>query len=119
MIIQNITQVSQAAQLDARANGAEPVRAEPKNAVADTPQVAPVQPTIEELQNAVAVINKVMQSSNHSLQFSVDSDAGRVVVKMVDTSTGELIRQFPSEETLAISRGIDKFQQGLLVRQEA
>jgi flagellar protein FlaG len=38
---------------------------------------------------------------------------------MVDTSTGELIRQFPSEATLAISRGIAEFQQGLLIKQKA
>ncbi|QLQ02359.1 MAG: flagellar protein FlaG [Thiobacillus sp.] len=41
------------------------------------------------------------------------------MVKMVDTSTGQLIRQFPSEETLAISRGIEQFQQGLLLKQKA
>jgi hypothetical protein len=40
-------------------------------------------------------------------------------VKMLDTSTGQLIRQYPSEEALAISRGIEQFQQGLLLKQKA
>jgi flagellar protein FlaG len=39
-------------------------------------------------------------------------------VRVVDTVTGEVIRQVPSEELLAISRSIDKLQ-GLLLRQEA
>ena len=49
----------------------------------------------------------------------MDTDTHQTVVKMVDTSTGELIRQFPTEETLAISHGIAEFQQGLLLKQKA
>jgi len=37
----------------------------------------------------------------------------------VDTETGDVIRQFPSEDMLAISRSIDRFQQGLLLKQKA
>jgi flagellar protein FlaG len=60
-----------------------------------------------------------MQQSNRNLEFSVDTDTHKTVVRMVDTSTGELLRQFPSEATLAISRGIDQLQQGLLVTRKA
>jgi flagellar protein FlaG len=83
------------------------------------PAPTPAQPSAAELKSAVATINKVMQESNHALEFSVDNDSHRTVVKMVDTSTGELIRQFPSETTLAISRGIDQFQQGMLLTEKA
>ena len=115
MIIQNTPHLNQAVQPDVRANGAAPARA-----VAGTPaQNAPVQPSVEEVKSAVAAINKVMQESNQALEFSVDTDTHRTVVKMVDTGTGELIRQFPSEATLAISRGIEQFQQGLLFKQKA
>jgi flagellar protein FlaG len=37
----------------------------------------------------------------------------------MDSSTGEVIRQYPSEETLAISRNIEHFQQGLLLTKKA
>ncbi|MDZ7585312.1 MAG: flagellar protein FlaG [Thiobacillus sp.] len=115
MIIQNTPHTSQAVQPDVRAHGATPVKA-----VAATPaQNAPPQASVEELKRAVTVINNVMQQANLNLQFSVDTDSKRTVVKMVDTSTGELIRQYPSETTLAISRGIDQFQQGLLLTQKA
>ena len=106
---------SQAMQPDMRAHGAAPVKA-----VADVPvQTAPVHASAEELKSAVDAINKVLQQSNQNLEFSVDTDTHRTVVRMVDTSTGELIRQFPSEATLAISRGIEQFQQGLLLTQKA
>jgi flagellar protein FlaG len=60
-----------------------------------------------------------MQQSNRNLEFSVDEDTDRLVVKLTDRETGELIRQFPSEETLAISRSIGEFQQGFLLKQKA
>lgn len=113
MIIQNTPPMNQAVQPGIRVNDAAPARA-----VADTPNPSP-QPSVEELNNAVAVINKAMQQSTPNLEFSVDSDTKRTVVKMVDTSTGQLIRQFPSETTLAISRDIENFQQGLLLKQKA
>jgi flagellar protein FlaG len=106
---------NQAMQPDMRAHGIAPVKA-----VADAPvQTAPVHASAEELKSAVDAINKVMQQSNQNLEFSVDTDTHRTVVRMVDTSTGELIRQFPSEATLAISREIDQFRQGLLLKQKA
>jgi len=78
-------------------------------------------PSPVELKNAIDVVNRVMQLSNHSLEFSVDSDTKKPVVKMVDTETGELIRQYPTEAMMAISRSIDQFQQrqGLLLKHKA
>ncbi len=93
-------------------------KTEPARDVALAP---PQQPSPEQLNNAIDVINRVLQQSNHSLEFSVDSDTKRPVVKLVDTETGELIRQYPSDEMLAISRSIDQFQQrqGLLLKHQA
>lgn len=115
MIIQNTPYISPAVQPDTRAHGAAPGEA----VTVPTAQPAPVQPTALELNNAVSAINQAMQQSNQSLEFSVDSNTQRTVVKMVDTSTGELIRQFPSESVLAISQGIEQFQQGLLLTHKA
>lgn len=115
MIIQNTSPMSQAVQ----PGGATPAKASPRTGAAAPAAAAPAQPSLEELKSAVATINKAMQQSNRNLEFSVDNDTDRTVVRMVDTSTGELIRQFPSEATLAISREIERFQQGLLLRQKA
>jgi flagellar protein FlaG len=115
MIIQTTNlPLNQAMQPDMRAHGTAPVKT-----VADTQKTEPQQVSAEALNSAVAVINQAMQQSNPALEFSVDTDTQKTVVRMVDTSTGELIRQFPSEATLAIARGIEQFQQGLLLTQKA
>lgn len=109
---------NQAIQPDMRAHGTVPARSTAPNT--DAPSVpAPAQVPAETLDNAVVTLNQAMQQSNQALEFSVDTEANRTVVRMVDTSTGELIRQFPSEAALAISRDIAELQQGLLLKQKA
>ena len=84
------------------------------------PAPAPVQePSSQQLQSAVVAINRAMQLSNHNLEFSVDPGTKEPVVRVVDTETGEVIRQIPSKETLEIASSIDQFlQRGVLLRQE-
>ena len=72
---------------------------------------AEVAQALDEVQSAIKTIT-------NELQFSIDDDTGKTVVKVVDTSTNEVIKQFPSEELLRISKALDKFQ-GLLLQQEA
>ena len=115
MIIQNLPNINQVAQPGNRAIGAAPAEAAAQSPVSNVA----VKHSAEELKHAVAAINQAMQQANRNLEFSVDTNTQRTVVKMVDTSTGELIRQFPTETTLAISQGIDQFQQGLLLEREA
>ena len=88
----------------------------------ELPQVAAkpaAEPSAAQLQNAVDNINKTLKQSNRNLEFSVDESTNKQVVRLVDTDTGDLVRQFPSEELLAISRAIDQIQQGLLLKQKA
>ncbi|MBI5438158.1 MAG: flagellar protein FlaG [Nitrosomonadales bacterium] len=87
------------------------VTGEPKNAA--------VQPTVAQLKSTVDNINKILKQSNNALEFNMDADTKKLTVKLVDTETGDVIRQFPSEDMLAISRSIDRFQQGLLLKQKA
>jgi len=51
---------------------------------------------------------------NTSLQFSVDEEAGRDVIKVVDKHSGELVRQFPSEEVLDVIKSLSKATGSLL-----
>ena len=48
-------------------------------------------------------LDNYLKSSGHSLEFRVDERSGRVVVKVHDSVTGEVIRQIPNEETLRIA----------------
>lgn len=122
MIIQNSTTNQAAAPVRLASDGAPNVVVDTSNAgpASSVQQAAPQQPSSGQLQNAVNGINLAMRQSNHNLEFSVDTSTNKPIVKMVDTQTGDLIRQFPSEETLAIARSIDQFlqRQGLLLNQK-
>lgn len=69
-------------------------------------------------EQATKTINKFMESAARNLEFSVDDDLDKVVVKIVDRTTRDVIRQIPTEEALSISKSLDKLQ-GLLVNDEA
>lgn len=95
-----------------------------QRATLDNPVFAPAQPVTQEavataVQSANAYVQSISTSNRpSSIQFSLDQDSGRTIVKMVDTQTEEVLRQFPSEEMLAISKSIDRMQ-GLLINREA
>ena len=72
----------------------------------------------QELQEAVNSMNDFVKSLPNTLNFSIDEDTGRTVVKVIDQATDEVIKQIPSEEMLAISKAIDKLK-GLLIEQKA
>jgi flagellar protein FlaG len=78
-----------------------------------------VKPSREDVSAAVKKMNDAMQGSSQSLQFSIDEDSKDIVVKVIDQSTKEVVRQIPSKEALqiakSIDKSIDKMQQGLLI----
>jgi flagellar protein FlaG len=82
--------------------------------------IAPAQQPLgsEGLQQVVRQINDFLKSSASNVQFTVDSQSDKVVVRIVDSQTNQLIRQFPSEEMLAISQSIDQMT-GLLLQLKA
>lgn len=72
----------------------------------------------KQLAEAVKTTNRFMQAMNPNLQFSIDKDTEKLVVKLVESGSKEVIRQIPSEEMLAIAKALDKLQ-GLLIREKA
>lgn len=58
----------------------------------------------EEVLDAVRNLNDFVQNSRRELNFSVDDQTGRTVVKVIDHETKEVIRQIPAEEVLAVAR---------------
>lgn len=69
----------------------------------------------EKLRDVVEKANELIMTMNQELNFSVDKDTGKTVVKVVDKRTGDLIRQIPSEEMLEIARALDTIK-GLIIR---
>jgi len=45
------------------------------------------------------------------LSFNLDEESGQTIIRVVDSESGELIRQIPSEEALAIAHQLRDIQQ--------
>jgi flagellar protein FlaG len=72
----------------------------------------------EEVETAVSQISDFVQNFQRDLQFTIDKESERMVVKVVDSETKEVIRQIPSEETLRIARNLDSAE-SLILREQA
>lgn len=75
---------------------------------------------------AVSHINNYVQNISRKLEFSVDDKTDRVVVKVLDSETEEIIREIPSKEALALARFVSELQEaevpqseGLIIRAKA
>ena len=82
------------------------------------PQTEKVEASRQQLEEAVKAVNDFLKPINNALQFNIDDETGKTIVKVVDATTNELIRQFPSEEMLSIAKAIDQMK-GLLIQQKA
>jgi flagellar protein FlaG len=70
---------------------------------------------VEAVELPKAIVPKV---SMPAVQFSSDAESGQVVVRVVNPDTGELVRQIPSEDALALARALGKLQ-GVFLQQKA
>jgi flagellar protein FlaG len=77
-------------------------------------------PSLEQVSEAVSQLNKSSQAKSQGLEFSIDSDSKRTVVKVVDQTTKEVLRQIPTPEALEIAKSLEsKSSTGLLIQQTA
>jgi|TARA_R110000772_G_scaffold37811_8_gene89584 flagellar protein FlaG len=58
--------------------------------------------TPDQLEKVAQQLQEFMGEMNRSLEFLVDKDSGRDVIKVLDKGTGELLKQYPSEEVLTM-----------------
>ena len=76
------------------------------------------EPSSAELKSAVDKLNLSMKETSQDLQFSVDEDSKKTVVKLIDRNTHEVLRQMPTKEALEIAKSLDKAM-GKLIDQHA
>ena len=81
-------------------------------------QRADTAPSIDQIKQAIQDINKSFQSLSRGLEFTIDEDSNRTIVKVIDQQTKEVIRQLPSQETLEIAKALDQVI-GRLIREKA
>jgi flagellar protein FlaG len=73
----------------------------------------------EQVQAAVAQMNEYIQSTQRDLNFSYDPDSGETVVKVLDRSTQEVIRQIPDEIFLRLAQSHTPDEPGQLFSAQA
>jgi len=61
----------------------------------------------EKLDEISELLNFEMKARSTNLNFSVDEPTNRVVVKVINNDTGDVIREVPSEAILKVSRNIE------------
>ena len=62
----------------------------------------------KDLQKVTDELNVNQRIRQHNLEFKVNEDLGRTIVKVVDSESGDLIRQIPSEELVALAERIEE-----------
>jgi flagellar protein FlaG len=98
-------------------------------ALESKPAAAPVEPeaavqqpgtnsSAVQVAEALKSINNTIQTLAQNVEFSIDEDSDRAIVKVIDRETKEVIRQMPTKEALEIAKALDRVQ-GLLIRQQA
>ncbi len=107
------------------------VRSKTTDAVAPVTVSAPSEPPVAsaveirqaeirqaEIRQAIDAANASLKQVTSDLEFAMDSATGKTVLRVIDAGTRQILRQFPSEEMLAIGRALDRFH-GFLITQKA
>ena len=68
----------------------------------------------KELEKTIGNINKMLESTDTSLQFYVHKGSGRVAVKVINNKSKEVIREIPPEEILNLDAKL-KETSGLII----
>ena len=75
------------------------------------PTVAQTDATVvkeDELAKSLEQIQVMMDLRNRAVEFTTDEVSGAQVVKVVDTNSGDVIRQMPAEELLSFMRNLTR-----------
>lgn len=63
--------------------------------------------------------NNALSVRHSNLKFTVAEGTDVRVIRIEDTQTGELIRQIPSEQMVAIAGALEDFQRGTMLEERA
>ncbi|EDM65237.1 flagellin FlaG [Moritella sp. PE36] len=64
----------------------------------------------QKLHEATEMLQTHFDVNNKKLDFSVHGDSGRMIVKIIDPDSGEILKELPSEAVLKMADDIKQFQ---------
>ncbi|MBA5868771.1 MAG: flagellar biosynthesis protein FlaG [Nitrospira sp. CR2.1] len=62
---------------------------------------------VKELEQALSRVREVFQKADSRLEFTIDPDLDRVVVKVMDGDSGTVIRQIPQQEVIDLAKRLE------------
>ena len=86
--------------------------------VSDLPQNGRDPITSDEISERLESLNVKLIALQRSIQFTVDEESKDIVINVVDTSNGEVIRQIPPEEILRLRHALEEIA-GLMLEEIA
>ncbi|WP_373314992.1 flagellar protein FlaG [Halopseudomonas aestusnigri] len=88
-----------------RSSSSTPVATQTRMAVSQSPEAE-----LEKLQTAVSDIQGFVQAVRRDINFNLDEDSGRVVINVTEATSGDVIRQIPSEEALRLAENLSEIR---------
>ena len=67
-----------------------------------------------EVKEAVSKLNDFAQKTQRDLNFQVDEDSGKTVIKVYDRNSEQLVRQIPNEEALEMAKRLSAEEPSML-----
>jgi flagellar protein FlaG len=67
-----------------------------------------------EMKEAVSKLNEYVQKTQRNLDFSLDEDSGKTVIRVYDRQSEQLVRQIPDEVALELAKKLNSEEPALL-----
>jgi len=64
----------------------------------------------DNLSQAISLLNQQMTANNQALGFSFDKSVPMPIVTVLNTNTGEVVRQLPSEQAVKMAHHLDSLK---------
>ncbi|KTC19237.1 flagellar biosynthesis protein FlaG [Pseudomonas marginalis ICMP 9505] len=87
-------------------SAAAPVVADKDKSKVEATTPSQGEPARADLEKAVTDMREFVQANQRQLDFSIDDSTHQVVVKVIATDSGEVIRQIPSETALKLAQNL-------------
>ena len=96
-----------AAAIQASQNGPQHSTDKKVEAKAQEPESSTAETKGKDLEKALTRVREVFKKADSRLEFSVDPDLDRVVVKVMDGDSGTIIRQIPQQEVIDLAKRLE------------
>ncbi|HMU28459.1 MAG: flagellar protein FlaG [Nitrospira sp.] len=96
-----------AAAIQATQSGPQHTTEKKVEAKAPEPESSTPETKGKDLEQALTRVREVFKKADSRLEFTVDPDLDRVVVKVMDGDSGTVIRQIPQQEVIDLAKRLE------------